>query len=1126
MLRNLIVFALFLVMTLNCSQKESVSTQEIDPAVAQEKPRFDLMSPDQTGITFVNKIQETWDNNVLTNQYLYNGGGVGVLDVNNDELPDLYFTATDGTDKLYLNKGGLKFEDLSEKAGISNFKGIKSGIAVVDINADGWEDLYVCRTGLIPGDDRKNLLFINNKNNTFTESAKSYGLDDLGASNHANFFDYDLDGDLDCYVINFPTDFKRSSNMRLEQLTDGSIRRLIRPDSHLESDHLYRNNGNGTFSDVSVQAGIINRTFGLSVNVSDLNNDGWPDVYIANDYIDPDHVWINNKNGTFTDQYQNYIRHTGHNAMGADIADVNNDGLVDIYVCDMMARDNFRQKILSTPMVNDRYETLVKYNYGHQIMRNMLQLNNGNGTFSEVGCLTNTAFTDWSWGPLLADFNNDGWKDIYVTNGYRRDITNEDYVNFFLDSINKTGGVSPQRFKTVYEFLDKIPSQKLANFCFKNNGDGNFYPVQEQWGLNQPSYSNGCGYADLDKDGDLDIIVSNIDHEVYVYKNLSNSFPENNWLQIKAKGSPKNPNGVGLQATIQIDGQRQYLEMTPNRGFFSSSQNILHFGLGKSKMIDSLWLRWPDGKVEFIQQVAANQVLIADYSKSKPGKVPVMIYRPFMELVVAGFSSREQSHVENEFDDFTRERLLPRRMSRLGPAIATADLNGDGFDEVYLGGAKGQTGSLWTQNANGTWSKMSTNAFAADSLYEDTGAFFTDIDKDKDLDLIVLSGGNEYEVGHAGYQVRLYTNQGSGNFILNLANLPNLRESCNAGVSWDYDKDGDNDLLIFGRQVPGAYPLVPNSHVLQNNNGQFNTIQNESTEALSSIGMVTDAIVTDLEKDGQMELILTGEWMPVTILQFKNGKFSKIDDKFKEPLFTGWWDCVAAADLDGDGDIDLATGNLGQNTRYRVSPTKPLELWAKDYDGNGSIDPIMTVYEGQKCYPVHTRNLLLKQLPPLKKKFVFTADYARATIDEIYSNGEREGGLHLVANEFRSGWWENINGVFEFHAFPFMAQMSPVKGIVVDDLNKDGIVDMLLVGNDYGTEVETSRYDAGNGCVLQGLGKGKFKPLPVMESGFFASGDARRIARVRLVGGKSGFLVANNNGPAQLFQVKSTLPLQ
>lgn len=1100
-----------------CGRKEN--DRKIAPGSPVQAPPadalFERVEPAASGLDFQNTLTETHQENILNNSYLYNGGGVGVGDFNRDGKPDLYFVSTQGECKLFQNEGNFKFRDIAKEAGVTAPEGAKTGVTVADVDADGWPDIYVCRTGMQPGENRRNLLFINNHNGTFSEKGREFGLADLSASNHANFFDMDNDGDLDCYLVNYPTDFKTVNNARVKE-ENGQLTRLTGPVTPYDSDRLYRNNGDNTFTDVTKEAGIENRAYGLSATVSDFNNDGLLDIFVANDYIEPDFVYLNDpaRPGHFTDRASEFFRHTSNHTMGADIADINADGLPDIVGLDMLAKPYDRQKELMTTMILDRYNTLSKIGYGHQQMRNVLQLNNGNGTYSEIGCLAGIYQTDWSWTPLLQDFDNDGYTDLFVSNGYRRDVSNLDYLLFTADSIQRSGGLTQKRFPDIEDYLEMIPSTPLQNFCFRNRGNLTFEDVSTAWGLVEQTYSSGAVTADLDNDGDLDLIVSNLDSPALLYRNRS-AEKGASWLQVSLEGNGKNTQAFGARVRVQIGEKVLYQELTPVRGFLSSVEPLLHFGLGQARQIDRLEVEFPGNQVITLQNLAPNQRYTLKQADAKPGKLSPLpkAAAAFREVPAPAFT-----HTDDDIQDFNRERLLPWRLSTPGPCLAVGDVNGDGLDDFFAGNGPGQPGGLFIQKGGG-FQAGSTAAWAADQASEDTGALFFDADDDGDPDLFVASGGNSFPANDARYQPRLYLNDGRGNFTKADKALPKLTVSASVASAHDFDKDGDLDLFIGGGCTPLAYPTTPNSYILRNEKGIFTEITGQAAPEFRQIGMVRALTWADLDGDNQAELIVTGEWMPIHIFKNSSGSLQDVTARYGLDQSQGFWRCVAVADLDGDGDKDLVAGNLGLNTRYEATPELPLRLYARDFDGNGSIDPLMSqMYAGREV-PTALRDVMLKQLPGLKKKFVHYKEYSRATITDLFPEKDLQSAQVLRANYLASAIWINDGGRFRPQNLPIEAQFAPVYGIVVFDWQADGDPDLLLAGNDYGQQVETGRCDAGNGLLLENTGKGNYRAVAPRVSGFWATREARDLKIVQAAGGRKLVVVANNNGPLQLFQL-------
>jgi len=1060
---------------------------------------FTLLAPENTGISFMNKMVDN-DEVIMTYEYRFNGCGVGVGDINNDGLPDLFFTAGNLDNKLYLNKGNLQFEDISEKAMIFKREAVSTGVCMADVNADGWLDIYVCRTGKFPPDQRANLLYINNGNLTFTERAKEYGLDDKSYSNQVAFFDYDNDGDLDMFLVNQPIDYTYANTFLINADTQKTY----------VSDRLYRNNGNNTFTDVTMKAGVSSsNAFGFNVAVTDFNDDGFWDLYVTNDYLQPDYLYINNRNGTFTESLKKYMKHCPNSSMGSCIADYNNDGLPDLMIVDMVAEDNHRQKILKGPLDYDDFN-IAKQNGGYyQYMRNQLQLNNGNGTFSEIGELAGVSNTDWSWGPLFADFDNDGWKDLFIANGYRRDLTNLDYMHYYLDSLNKMGGVGI--FKHMYELLNSLPESPVKNYAFKNNRDLTFSNTSDQWGFSEVTFSNGAVYADLDNDGDLELIINNIDEPAMIYKNHSRELEKNNYIQFRLKGDSKNTQGIGTTIKISTADGDQVFTYQPTEGFFSSEENRIHFGIGKDTVIQKAEITWHGGFRQILENIPANQIILVERKNAQPFKKEKVIESQKLFADATHNSGVDFVHRENDFIDFKREPLLPQKFSEPGPCIATADVNGDKLDDFYIGGASGQAGALFIQKDHGTFSKHLNPVFEADKMYEDAGAAFFDADQDGDPDLYVASGGNEWDENSAQYEHRLYINDAKGNFSRAKNVLPEFFTSSSCVAANDFDKDGDMDLFVGGRIVPSRYPESPRSYILQNDKGKFTDVTETVGKELMYPGLVCNALWTDYNNDGFTDLMVVGQWMAVTIFKNENGKLKNVTNGSGLDSSNGWWNCIAANDFDHDGDIDYIAGNRGLNSRIKAKENEPACVYAKDFDRNGTLDAIMCYYIQGTSYPIHGRDMMTDQIRELKKKFLRYRDYADATIYDIYPKPVVDSALILRAYTFASSYIENLgNGKFNITPLPLETQFSTVNSILVNDFDGDGNADVILAGNDYSPEVETGRYDASVGNFLKGDGKGHFKNIPAAQTGFFVDTYARDMKTISTQNGKL-ILVGNNN---------------
>lgn len=1087
-----------------------------EPTLTAKNPRLQLLSPKETGVDFQNEIQEDNTHNVILNINQYNGGGVGVADINNDNLPDLYFVSSSGKNKLYLNEGNFKFKDITDAAGVGSEDGFETAVTAADVNADGWLDLFVCRAG--PDvEGRVAKLFINNKDLTFTERAQEFGLGDKSPSSGANFFDADNDGDLDCYVINHPTDLSNANKLVLKYGPDGkTMVPNLDPKLEHDSDNFYKNEG-GKFVNFSKQAGIQNYGFGLSVSITDFNGDGWPDIYVGNDFVQPDNLFINNQKGGFTDQMHKYLMHNSMSAMGADLSDFDNDTKVDLLTVDMFPTNNYRQKLLKNTNPLSRYLTMVQHGFFKSVARNVLQRNNGNGTFSDVACLAGIYKTDWSWSCLLADLDNDGLKDLHIANGYRREVTNRDYADFLLPEINKELG---GKQKNIMPFLEQVAEYKVRNFVYQNKGNWQFEDKSGDWMTMPGSWSGGGAWADFDADGDLDLVVNNLEDPAFIYKNLTREQNSGNYLQAKLQGSPANPFAVGASILIEYQGQKQYHELSPNHGIFSSVEHLIHFGLGQVTQVDRLSIRWPDGKTQTLSNVPVNQRLQLKWTDasgyiahlSPPNQAgPTLLAEKNAVSVGIGFT-----HKENPFVDFENWVLNPWTVTDLGPLLTQGDVNGDGLEDFFVGNSFDSPGAIYIQTPSGSFKPSSAVELANDKAYEDHGGIFFDSDGDKDLDLFVLSGGPDASTD-AAWQSRLYLNDGKGNFTKSTDRLPVLKDLGLRVAAHDYDGDGDQDLFIGGRLSPKNWPLTPRSVVLQNNGGKFSDVTNQVAGAFERCGMVTDLSWNDLNGDGQKELIVVGEWMPVSIFQLKNNQLANVTESFGLAKTNGLWNKLSLADLDKDGDLDLVTGNLGLNTRFTASFEAPFRCYAKDFDNNGTLDPIVAYAEAGKIYPLMQKEVLVKQMPILKKKFLYSKDYAQATMSDLWPQKDLDAALNLLAYDFQTCWWENQGGKFVRKNLPVQAQTSPVQGILCDDFNQDGNLDLLMAGNKYGFEVETNPCDAGTGTLLLGDGKGNFSWLSNSESGFWAMREARDLAMLRGPNGKRIILVANNNSGIQVY---------
>ena len=1089
--------AILLILVSSCSEPTAGKIPIVTEAKNSAQVKvFSEITPETSGINFINQITENKGFNSVTYDGMLQGAGVGILDANNDGQPDVYFASNMGSDKLYLNKGDFQFEDVTTQSGIKAINW-STGIAVVDINNDGYDDIYVCKFMYDEPTRRSNVFYINNGDGTFTDKAKALGVADTGYSIMANFFDYDRDGDLDLYVANQPP-----NALLLKERLKGKI-------DYQFTDKLYRNDGS-RFTDVTKASGITNYSYSLSATTIDYNKDGWPDLYVACDYDEADFFYKNNGNGTFTNVSHTVLKHMSNFSMGADVADINNDGHLDIYIADMVAEDNFRQKTNMSGMNPKKFFALADAGYHYQYMFNSLQLNNGDGSFSEIAQMSGVSNTDWSWTPLFVDFDQDGYKDLFVTNGFMREMRNKDFEKWrkkfmqskLIEAKSKGGNlvIDPM------EIVKKAPSFKIANYVFRNNKSLGFEKMNSQWGLDKKTWSQGAAYADFDSDGDLDLVINNMNMPAQVYKNTANESALNNYINIKVVGPINNKEGINASIEVETESDTQIYEFSPYRGYMSCSQKIAHFGLGLNSTIKEIRVKWFDNKMNVLQNVSANQLLTIQYSEANSQTERGLKMDGFFK--VENSTSAPIVHKENDFDDYKDQVLLPYRTSTLGPVLTKGDLNGNGLEDLFVGSSIGATSSIYYNNGQGGFSNgPSLNGKA----YEDGGAACVDIDGDGDQDLVVTSGGSEYPEGHANYTNRLYVNEGKS---FKEVKLPGVKNSSSVVLPLDYDGDGDQDLFIGGRQVPGHYGKPTSSQILENNNGKFIDVTNKVAKSFSNLGMVTTAKLANVAGDATPELLLTGEWMAIRTFALGT-EFKEITENLGLTNTKGWWNTIELADIDGDGDQDLIAGNLGHNIKYKATASEPFKVYVDDFDKNGTNDVYLGYYENGQCFPVRGKQCSTEQMPFVSEKFPTYKQFGLATIDKVLEDRIAPSTVVQEAQTFSNTLFRNEGGKFTEVVLPKAAQVAPVYGIAIDDFDKDGKIDAFLAGNMYQREVETTRSDAGKGCLLSFDGD-KIIVKSTAQTGVSADKDVRAVSTL-VSGNKRLLLIANNNEAMQIY---------
>ena len=1095
---------LWMYFLLACCTRREVDQQPVSPVL------FEKLDARETGVMHFNTILQTETMNFFSWKYIYNGGGVALGDINNDGWVDIYLTSNLYSAKLYLNRGDFTFEEISQQAGVTANEGYKTGVAMADVNGDGYLDIYVCRDAFADENKRNNLLYINNGDLTFTESASKYGLDDQAYSTQAYFFDFDLDHDLDLYLVNHPGDMHQSVTARLRDSPGGKTRYSKYKDL-ATSDRLFRNDGD-TFTDISVMAGVTNYTFGLSAAITDMNEDGYPDLYIANDFFEPDQVLINDQNARFTDQTDTYFKHMTNSSMGSDFGDINNDGREDLLVVDMQPQTHYRKQTLATPMSYNTTAIFIDYGYKQQVMRNMLHLNTGGNSFSEIGQLTGLSETDWSWGALIFDMDNDSQNDIFISNGISKDMSNLDYMQFKLDSIQKAE--ARQQYAVNLEnwdqWIDFIPSNKLRNFAFQNLGNLAFEEVSEHWGFTQKTFSNGIAYADLDNDGDLDLVMNNLEDTASVYRNHSDALLKHNYLKIRLRGPIKNPYGIGAKLTVYTPSGIQSKFLYAQRGYLSSVEPLGYFGLGLEDQVDSVTVTWPDHKVSELDHPAINTMVYVEY-KDAVQRLPTRKSSPkiFSTSVLGDFT-----HEENKYEDFRVDPLLPHGITQLGPATSSADINNDGVLDVFIGGSKNKV-AYFLLSGGDSYVKQSYPSFETDKKFEDGGAAFVDVDLDGDQDLFVASGGGELGDQESDLSDRLYVYE-EGEWIKQTEYLQNSNSAVVKTI--DVDLDGDHDLFIGGYFKPADYPYPSASYFLENQNGKL-VVNTSWTQSLDH-EVVNDASVADMNGDGYPDLVTVGEWSAVMVYINQQGeKFENRSDAYGLAGYTGWWHSLEIVDIDGDGDLDILGGNLGKNSRYVASPGEPLKVYANDFDNNGDNEYIITYFNGGEEWPMPRKDVLMSVVKRFNKDYPAYDGYAKAKVEEII---DTQQAFKREANHTASLLFLHHNGKFTSSELPAIAQFSPIFDFEVLDFNGDGLLDILGVGNRYDADVEQGPYDASKGFLLKNTGDGVFEGVPMDQTGLVVDRNARKLVR-RSLDDVEGFLVVNNNDAVQWVRITGDL---
>ncbi len=1094
MIKKLLLASLLLAYLFSCTNISSEKNKEIQNQKTNPKI-FSKVYSETSNISFKNTIKQTYEFSFMNYKYIYTGAGVAVGDIDNDGFEDIYFVSSLGPNKLYKNNGDFTFEDITTKSKAEDYVGFSTGVTMLDINNDGWLDIYVCKAGSLDNHDlRRNLLFINQKDGSFKEESKKWGLDDPGHTTQVYPLDYDKDGDLDLYVVNFRYDFSNASRINNE------IQNQL---EHISSDQLYRNDGN-RFTKATGDAGLYNKAWGLSAVISDFNEDGWDDIFVANDFFEPDVIYINQQDGTFKNEINTRLKHITTNSMGSDYADINNDLKQDLITVDMAPESHIRSKENMASMSTPNFLKMVEIGYHYQYMINMLHINTGNGIYKETSQLSGVSNTDWSWAPLIADFDNDGLKDLYVTNGVDKEYTNRDAIDK-LNEFGASGGAMK-----IEDVLSSFPSEKINNYIFKNNGDLSFSKKTKDWGLEDPSFSFGAAYADLDNDGDLDLITNNVDDPAGIYKNNS----DNNYLQIKLKGSITNSLAIGAKVYLINQDQSQLRQLHLTRGYKSSVTPIINFGLNDKDLATQVLVQWPDGKTSKLINVKANQLITIDYNEATNEPLVLNKTTKLKKNLLPSSLGIDYTHIENDFNDYAVQLLIPQKQSTKGTGITTGDVNGDGLEDFFVGNALGANAALFIQNSNGNFTSTNKSLWKNERKYEDANALFFDADSDGDQDLYVVSAGYELDENSPLLQDRLYKNDGKGNFSISKNTLPVMLTSSKSVIAGDYDGDGDLDLFIGGNVIPGKYPLSPKSYLLNNENGKFTDVT-DASNTLSEAGMVSEAIFTDYDNDNDLDIMITGEWMAPTFYNNQNGIFEKDIIISGLDNTEGWYFSVSAGDFDNDGDQDYVLGNLGKNNKFHPSKDKPLYISAKDFDNNGSFDVAMSKINNGRIVPVRGKECSSEQNPFLLQKIQTYKEFASYEMNDIYGEEELNDAFQLTAYNFKSIYLENIGDKsFKVKQLSNESQMGPTLSIVSTDINDDGNLDIMGIGAIYDAEVETIRYDSNLGYVLLGDGKGNFNYSKSYDP--YIDSDAKDLKQIN-INGKTHYLAVSNNDSISIF---------